>query len=87
MCPCRGAGIADGTFADGLLAAAFNSTGSVIYLGGMDTVFTNDSRSARLLANALQGPVVPGPVAVPEPAAVLAFSAAVALASAVKRRA
>lgn len=83
----QGGGIADGTFADGMLAAAFNPSGSVIYLGGMDTVFTNNSRSARLLANALQGPAVPGPVTVPEPVTVLSFSAAVALASAVKRRA
>lgn len=72
----QGAGIIDGTFADGSIAGAYRPDGQVVYLGGMDTDdedLTGDS--ARLLANALGSPLGSpldegGEGAVPEPASI-----------------
>jgi hypothetical protein len=72
----QGAGILDGTFADGEIAGAYRPDLGVIYLGGMETIGGTGGDAARLLANAF-GASQAAPV--PEPASVLLLGSGLAI--------
>jgi hypothetical protein len=67
----QGAGIADGHFADGEIAAAYRPDFAVIYLGGMETLTNDTGDYARLLANAVHASGRQEHV--PEPVSLLLF--------------
>jgi hypothetical protein len=79
----QGAGIADGTFLDGAIAAAYRPDFGVIYLGGLETTTANSGDYARLLANAATVEAA----AVPEPVSLLLFGSGLAGVAVRKRRA
>jgi hypothetical protein len=69
----QGAGIANGHFGDGTIAAAYRPDFGVIYLGGMGPEGWTAGDDARLLANAFLLPF-PAPVSpVPEPGTLFLF--------------
>jgi len=70
----QGDGIANGTFEDGVIAAAYRPDGRVVYLGGMETLGDTGGDDAELLANALRFDPKGGPD-VPEPSSVLLTAA------------
>lgn len=68
----QGDGIANGTFLDGVIAAAYRPGGRVVYLGGMETLDgSKTGDSAQLLANALRFTGKGGEPEVPEPSSIL----------------
>ncbi len=67
MVALQGAGIVDGTFADGSIAGAYRPDLGVIYLGGMETLVSVTGDYEQLLANAFKA----GSAPIPEPSTML----------------